>query len=182
MANDNKNDFEEVFRFRKGSPFEQPFIAFLSAIVGSELIFLPEVTFRQVFDKKHSIIFPTNWSSRLFVRLHDARKIVLSSMLKIESNLIISVTQQLVIICYALVEDCDDGSTEFDFFRHLRNACAHGNKFTFINLRKRRKVTGLPARWREAEITLDFEGQRAIPNFMEPTDVLVLLYLRVNLL
>lgn len=58
-------------------------------------------------------------------------------------------------------------SPELEFFRHLRNAVSHGNKFHFTN----NKINH-PARFGAYEITPALEGQRALFAFINPGDVL----------
>jgi hypothetical protein len=166
----DKVSFEEAFGqgFRNGSPFEQPYIAFLSAIIGSVL--LSDIAFARIIPVDRRIEYPGVWVGTFSVGVHDACRTVISGMRQIESELVISIAQQIVVFCHARVEACDDGSTEFDFFRHLRNACAHGNKFTF-----RPRTTGLPARWRGAEINRGYQGHKAILGLVGIPDVILLL-------
>lgn len=166
----DKVDFRKAFGqgFKKGSPFEQPYKAFLSAIISSVL--LADIAFGTIIPLDRRIQYPGVWVSTFIVDIHDACRTVLSGIAKIESDLVISITQQLVVFCHARVEAYDDGSTEFDFFRHLRNACAHGNKFTLS-----RRTVGLPARWRGAEINRGAQGHMAILGLVGIPDVILLL-------
>ncbi len=58
------------------------------------------------------------------------------------------------------------------FFRHVRNACAHTGNFNFTKLQQ-------PAKWRDKEITAAQFRQDLFPKFMMDGDVL-LLVLDVN--
>ena len=89
-------------------------------------------------------------------------------------------SQQLVISCYASVEDENNKSPEFEFFRHLRNGCAHGNKFKFISYKdkKSHKIVNEPSRlakWNGLEITRSLEKTEIIFAFLAPGDILKLL-------
>lgn len=53
------------------------------------------------------------------------------------------------------------------FFRHVRNASAHGGKFNFASLQHR-------AEWRGKAITQSQMGQDLFPNFLMDGDVLLL--------
>lgn len=166
----DKVDFEKAFGqgFRKGSPFEQPYKAFLSAIIGSCL--LTDVAFQRIVPAERRIQYPGVWVSEFAIRVCETCLTLFSGRRKIQSDLVINITQQLVVFCFTTVKTSDDGSTEFDFFRHLRNACAHGNKFTF-----RSWSTDLPARWRGAEINRESEGHTAILGLVGIPDVILLL-------
>jgi len=58
------------------------------------------------------------------------------------------------------------------FFRHVRNAASHGNKFNIEKKNIDQGTGGLikPAEWREASITPKLNGQELIPGFMEMAD------------
>jgi len=58
------------------------------------------------------------------------------------------------------------------FFRHVRNACAHNGRFNFTSVQHK-------AKWRDKEITPSQSGQELFPKFLMDGDVL-LLVLDVN--
>jgi len=70
--------------------------------------------------------------------------------------------------------DYDRISTEpeIQFFRHVRNACAHSGMFNFSELRH-------PATWRDKEITMELVGHPIFPDFLADGDP-VLLLLDIN--
>lgn len=55
---------------------------------------------------------------------------------------------------------------ELEFYRHLRNALGHGNRFHFSSGEPRR-----PATFQGREITAALQGTQAFFNFMAPGDV-----------
>lgn len=59
---------------------------------------------------------------------------------------------------------------EVSFFRHIRNACFHGNKFHFERMEPR----GAP-RWRGLSISRVLEGEPLFYSFWKPADPLHLL-------
>lgn len=62
-------------------------------------------------------------------------------------------------------------SPEFEFFRHVRNAAAHGNKFTFSEGEPRR-----PALWRSLELTrANHADSQCFGKLLNPADALSLL-------
>lgn len=54
---------------------------------------------------------------------------------------------------YESVKHLNDRSPEFEFFRHIRNASSHGNRFTF-SIREPKR----PASWRGAAIDHSLKG------------------------
>jgi hypothetical protein len=48
----------------------------------------------------------------------------------------------LAVTAYAAVEDRNDRSPEFEFFRHIRNASAHGNRFNFRGTSRDARLLG----------------------------------------
>lgn len=54
---------------------------------------------------------------------------------------------------YESVKHLNDHSAEFEFFRHIRNASSHGNRFTFSTREPKR-----PASWRGAAIDHRLKG------------------------
>ena len=61
-------------------------------------------------------------------------------------------------------------STEPDiqYFRHMRNACAHNNTLNFKGLK-------YPAKWREREIKQEDSGSKIFPGFLSGGDVMLLM-------
>lgn len=97
------------------------------------------------------------------------------------TNAVMILIQQLVVSCYASVENQNDKSPEFEFFRHIRNGCAHDNKFNFRkhkNKRTNKVIYDEPSRsakWNGLEITQTLENSKVIFNFIAGGDVLQLL-------
>jgi hypothetical protein len=80
--------------------------------------------------------------------------------------------------CYESVKDRRSGCPEFQFFRHIRNASSHGNRFFFTANEPRRD-----AEWRSKNIALDPKGQahplhnsRCFFDFLGPADLVLLLW------
>ncbi|MFA5127219.1 MAG: hypothetical protein WC465_04475 [Patescibacteria group bacterium] len=59
------------------------------------------------------------------------------------------------------------------FLRHLRNGCAHENKFYFDKrvIDSSTKKLKLPAKWREKIIDTNLQEQQVLPNFMMDGDI-----------
>lgn len=60
------------------------------------------------------------------------------------------------------------GEPVIQFYRHVRNACAHYGRFNFSGI-------SLPARWRDKEITTALIGKSVFPDFLNDGDVWLLL-------
>lgn len=73
-------------------------------------------------------------------------------------------------ICYASVKDNNDKSEIFEFFRHIRNAASHSNKFTFLGDEPVR-----PAKWRNIEITKELQGTQCFGKFIDCADLISLI-------
>ena len=99
------------------------------------------------------------------------KRLGLIKQMKAKFNTITDVTkilgQQLVISCYEVVKDQNDKSQEFEFFRHLRNGCAHENKFNFSI-----KEPSKPAKWQSLEITRNLQSQEVIFGFIGLGDII----------
>ena len=84
----------------------------------------------------------------------------------------------LLTTAYAAVEHEKDLSPEFEFFRHLRNAASHGNRFFFAKREPER-----PASWRGLAIAESHTGSRnplhgikCVGTFLGSADVILLLW------
>lgn len=160
------------------SIFYDNLLAFFTSLNGIPALF--DVGYVSTIKKDHSI----NLKGITTGENHFKRLELIEQMKARFSNVSDAVkilTQQLVISCYATVEDKNDKSPEFDFFRHLRNGCAHNNNFNF---RKHKdKKTGnvvydepaRPAKWNGLEITQAQQGKKVIFAFIAPGDILQLL-------
>jgi hypothetical protein len=90
---------------------------------------------------------------------------------------IASCCMMLANTAYESVKHYNDGSEEFEFFRHVRNASSHLNIFQFNH-----KEPAKPAKWRDAEIVHQLKGdknplqkQLCFGYFMGVADILELL-------
>lgn len=61
-----------------------------------------------------------------------------------------------------------DKNPDIQFYRHIRNGCAHDNIFNFDELK-------YPAEWRDKIITSALKGTPVIPDFIKDGDPLILL-------
>lgn len=137
--------------FEKGGPFHAMVSAFISAIVGIESVvhpanpmgFLPGqvVTLE---GKVHPELRIEPFAVHKQWVLGHASPVTLS----------ISLVSMLTNTAYEAVKERNDRSPEFEFFRHLRNACSHMNKFNFSQ-----KEPARPAHWRGKTIDHTQKGR-----------------------
>lgn len=90
----------------------------------------------------------------------------------------ISLTISLINRSWYMVEKFQDYSPEFEFFRHLRNAASHGNRFKFNKIEPSR-----PASWRGITIDHNLKGssnplqnKMCITNKIASADIILLLW------
>jgi hypothetical protein len=84
---------------------------------------------------------------------HDIRAEALSGGISVNDYLG-SVCMMLVNIAYESVKDRNDGSPGFEFFRHVRNASSHFNRFKFFPDEPRREAS-----WRGVSIDHQLKGK-----------------------
>lgn len=64
------------------------------------------------------------------------------------------------------------GNTEiYRFAKHIRNGAAHNNRF---DIRKPEELINKPAKWRDKSISVDLIGKQVIPDYITPTELLLL--------
>jgi hypothetical protein len=137
--------------FNEGFPFYDMVTTFMVAIAGSY----------SIFDKSNKM----NWSKDQYMAVEGilvkGRHFIPYDMYELAQNKKITSAKYLKSCCcmlanlaYVAVEDKNDKSPEFEFFRHIRNAASHGNKFNFLNWEP-----ASPACWRGATIDHNLKGK-----------------------
>jgi hypothetical protein len=88
-----------------------------------------------------------------------------------------SLTQMLVSTCYESVKDRKKDTPLWEFFRHIRNAASHNNRFFFSESEPKR-----PAVWRKFEIDDSAKGHShplfgtaCINEYLATADIFILL-------
>src|SRR5437879_11164170 len=112
--------------FVSGRPFYNMVASFLAATVGMGPVFNPN----------NPLKLGPEVNAWYRGRLNDDLIIDMGQVQQCLSNISadLAVTQlcrMLLISTYEIAEHHNDKSPEFEVFRHLRNAAAHGNRFTF---------------------------------------------------
>jgi hypothetical protein len=85
-------------------------------------------------------------------------------------------------LAYERVKEMNDKSPEFEFFRHVRNACSHNNRFYF-ETRKKKSEPIREASWRGFTIDHNSKGksnplygQQCFGYRLGPADLMMLLH------
>lgn len=71
------------------------------------------------------------------------------------------------ILCSHKTYDRIANEPEIQFFRHIRNGCAHNNKLNFASIDK-------SAKWRDKEITDSDKGKSVFPDMLKDGDPILL--------
>ena len=164
-----------IIQFDKGRPFFDMVMSFLAATLG----------LGPVFDQKN----PLSLSSQI-IAIYQGK---VAHGLDIDTGQIHSrctsgdftvdvavksLCGMLLNTAYAVAEPHKDQSPEFEFFRHVRNAVSHGNRFNFITREPAR-----PASWRGQLIdfalksnTNPLYGTECIGTMLSPADAIWLLH------
>jgi len=124
--------------------------SFTVAVSGSHSIFLTDNLMG--FEKEHSIRLTSNVAKDLHVRPREVRDLLHAGHIS-KDDFLGTLCMMLVNTAYEAVKSKNDHSPEFEFFRHVRNASSHLNKFTFWPDEPRRE-----ARWRGIDIPSTLKG------------------------
>lgn len=136
--------------FEKSGPFFEMIGAFMSAVVGLESVASPQNPLRYTADQ--AVVFEGKVHRELrFVAYDVWQKHQVGELTT--SVVVASLCQMLVNTAYETVKDHDDRSPLFEFFRHVRNACSHRNRFYFKPWEPAR-----PAEWRGLPIDSSIRG------------------------
>lgn len=126
--------------FEKGMPFFEMVSCFLISLCGDPIVFNDEGQIELKKDHYLQLDGRVVKPSHIFVNQlrENAQKGLLS-----KNNFIGGCCMMLANIAYESVKSQNDHSPEFEFFRHVRNASSHLNRFKFEKREPRR-----PATWR----------------------------------
>lgn len=147
----NQFKIDDFVQFSQGFPFYDMVTTFMVAIAGSY----------SIFDKSNKM----NWSKDQYMAVEgilvEGRHFIPYDMYELAQNQKITPAKYLKSCCcmlaniaYESVKDKNDKSPEFEFFRHIRHAASHGNKFNFYP-----KEPLFPASWRGVTINHNLKGE-----------------------
>ena len=174
MSDSNEVDSHSL-HFRQDGIFYPYVGSLLTAITSLFAIADPNSTLR--FGPEDRIQISGIKTSSRSVSAHEVQQHVLNQSLPHDdycSNLCVMLTNT----AYAVAEPYGDKGPVFEFFRHIRNASAHGNRFNFYP-----KQPARPAVWRGVRIdhsvtgvTHPLHGAVCFGQFFGFADILELLW------
>jgi len=165
----------EKIVFNQNGFFYDMVSSFMIAIAGLEAIF--NKTNPMKYTEKNVYTLEGKIHKELRIEPFTLHKLAVQE--KISTPLVINnLCSMLINTAYESVKEKNDKSEIFDFFRHIRNASSHNNKFFFKNWEPIR-----PAKWRKQEINIALKGEKnplfdknCFGNFIAIADAILLLW------
>jgi hypothetical protein len=158
--------------FSNDGPFFPMVAAFMLATTGLGPLYQPDNPLR--LSKRDSVSYQGRIEPQLDVDLEQIRE--MTSHLTI-ATAVQQLCGMLVISAHAVATERVNqiptiaASPEMEFFRHVRNACAHGNQFHFVGAEPRRC-----AAWRGLTLTrATHQATPCIGHWLNAADLLLLL-------
>ncbi len=136
--------------FNKSGTFYEMVGSFMIAVAGLESILHPNNPMK--FAPKQVLTLEGKVHPELRIEPFEIRKNALAKHISM-SNTVASLCIMLVNTAYESVKDKNDKLETFEFFRHIRNACSHNNRFNFYKNEPER-----PASWRTKSIDCHKKG------------------------
>ena len=165
---------QENFSFNKNSPFYDLVGSFTTALMGFKAFSAPNNPMGWVENDVLSL--EGKVSEPLALDFHKQYMLVQNGHLNQKAHFS-SLCCMLVNTAYETVKDKNDQTPEFEFFRHIRNASSHSNRFFFTNKEPKR-----PVAWRGITIddlakgkTNTLFGKVCFFDFLAAPDALLLL-------
>lgn len=140
----------DTLRFSTNSPFYNMVASFNIAAAGSHSIFSLEN--EMGFEAMHTIKLDSIITKELHIRPFDLREKIKNGYIS-QNDYTGSICMMLINTDYETVKEKNDRSPEFEFFRHVRNASSHLNKFNFFPWEPKREAS-----WRGIEIPINPKG------------------------
>jgi hypothetical protein len=144
------NDPPPQIVFEEGGQFYPMVSAFMAAIPGLQSQLEPSNPMKMGEESVYTLVGKVHPELRL--PTNAVRNLALAGKLDF-TDIVNNLSVMLVNTAYESVKDQNDQSSEFEFFRHIRNACSHRNRFNFNDAEPRR-----PAKWRTLAIDHGLKG------------------------
>lgn len=141
---------DSYVQFRQGRPFFDMVASFLIAIAGCPAIINPDNPMRLA--DEHFISIPGILTPGRHIRPREVHDQTVKGHFS-QGHFLRTCCAMLTNTAYETVREKNDGSPEFEFFRHIRNASSHGNRFIFT-----RKEPSKPVAWRGGTIDHTLKG------------------------
>jgi hypothetical protein len=160
--------------FTPGRPFFEFVTSYLAATIGMGPVFDPANPLR--LSKATVAWYSGKLKPAVALDMEQVHQQCLSGALT-PNAAVVALSCMLVNTTYEIASSNNDQSPEFEFFRHLRNAASHNNRFRFAAREPSR-----PAQW--AGLTFDhtrrgdlnpLQGATCIGALISPADILSLL-------
>ncbi|GAB1268125.1 hypothetical protein NBRC116493_13780 [Aurantivibrio infirmus] len=136
--------------FRQGLPFYEMVSAFMVAVSSCPAIF--DTSNRMGFSEGEYIVLPGILSEGKHIFPYEVFTQAQQGNIS-QGRFVKSCCMMLTNTAYESVKELNDKSPEFEFFRHLRNASSHQNKFSFSTREPMRESS-----WRGAIIEHSTKG------------------------
>jgi hypothetical protein len=124
--------------FTQGRPFYDMVMSFIAATVGLGPLFNPENPL--ALSAEQQAWYLGKLRPDIGIDLGQVRRECISGTLS-PTTAVKALCCMLLTGTFACAEDYNDHSPEFEFFRHLRNAASHGNRFNFHPREPRRMAS-----------------------------------------
>jgi len=160
--------------FAPARPFFEFVTSYLAATVGLGPVFDPANPLR--LSKDTVAWYSGKLKPAIAIDMEQVHRHCLGGALT-SNAAVLALTCMLVNAAYEIASDQNDQSPEFEFFRHVRNAASHGNRFRFTAWEPSR-----PAHW--AGLSFDhalkgdlnpLQGSPCVGAVISPADILALL-------
>ncbi|MGD9728814.1 MAG: hypothetical protein AB7V39_20880 [Nitrospiraceae bacterium] len=136
--------------FRQGMPFFDMVGSFMIAIAGCPSIINADNPMK--LDDSHYISIPGIITAGRHIRPREVHEQVAKGHVS-QARFLKACCTMLANTAYEAVKPSNDLSPEFEFFRHIRNASAHRNRFHFLSHEPSR-----PSEWKGAVIDHTIKG------------------------
>jgi len=161
--------------FQQGRPFFEMVMSFLAATVGMGPVFDPKNPLQLSSDT--IACYQGKLKPETSIDMHQIHQQCINGALTPETA-VTTMCCMLINSTYEVAKDSNDHTPEFEFFRHIRNAASHNNRFNFYKTEPSR-----PASW--SGFTIDdtkkgsanpLANKECVGTVISPSDILALLY------
>lgn len=171
------DDYDIRLAFHRDSPFFQMMMAYITGFAGVEALIAPSNPMGyEPPGSKTAIAMAGKVYPQFAVWPYDVRQKYLNGTIS-QPDIPAAFACMLINTAYETVKLLNDRSPEFEFFRHIRNASSHSNRFNFHANEPSR-----PASWRGLTIDHALKGSSnplhgtvCFFDFLGPGDPLFLL-------
>jgi hypothetical protein len=143
-------EYDHIY-FKQGLPFYEMVMSFMTSLSTVSFILNNEKLIE--LKEKDYINIEGKWVKPRHFFPHDVISNIKNGKF-LFNTYINSCCGMLANTAYEAVKEQNDKSPEFEFFRHIRNASSHQNKFNFYP-----KEPSSPSYWKDAKINHEMKGK-----------------------